>query len=241
MENLHWNPGHPLPVRGPIWLQTHGGEIRWRNIFIREIPADEANAWLASHDTDGFAPVFNGVDFLGWGGPIDGWEVFEGSLVCKRGAGGTIFTESVWKDFTARLELRLPPGGNNGLAIRYPGDGDTAYVGMCELQVLDNTAMKYAGLDPRQYHGSAYGMAAAERGFLREPGEWNFQQVTVAGSRITVELNGTVILDTDLATIEEFLGDTPHPGKDRSEGHFGLAGHGDAVEFRNIQLRPIAR
>ena len=40
----------------------------------------------------------------------------------------------------ARLEFKLPPGGNNGLAIRYPGKGDTAYVGMCELQVLDDTA-----------------------------------------------------------------------------------------------------
>mgnify|MGYP000370228801 CR=1 FL=1 len=39
-----------------------------------------------------------------------------------------------------------------------PGSGDTAYVGMCELQVLDNDAPKYAKLDPRQYHGSAYGM-----------------------------------------------------------------------------------
>ena len=27
----------PMPRDGPIQLQTHGGEIRWRNIFIREI------------------------------------------------------------------------------------------------------------------------------------------------------------------------------------------------------------
>jgi hypothetical protein len=32
----------PLPAKGPIMLQTHGGEIRWKNIFIREIPAEEA-------------------------------------------------------------------------------------------------------------------------------------------------------------------------------------------------------
>lgn len=30
------------PEKGPIQLQTHGGEIRWRNVFIREIGADEA-------------------------------------------------------------------------------------------------------------------------------------------------------------------------------------------------------
>jgi hypothetical protein len=28
-----------VPEKGPIQLQTHGGEIRWRNIFIRELPA----------------------------------------------------------------------------------------------------------------------------------------------------------------------------------------------------------
>ncbi len=43
MEN-YWDKTKPLPAKGPIMLQTHGGEIRWRNIFVREIPADEAAA-----------------------------------------------------------------------------------------------------------------------------------------------------------------------------------------------------
>ena len=30
----------PIFAEGPIQLQTHGGEIRWRNVFIREIPRD---------------------------------------------------------------------------------------------------------------------------------------------------------------------------------------------------------
>lgn len=41
MEN-YYDRTKPLPAKGPIMLQTHGGEIRWRNIFIREIPAEEA-------------------------------------------------------------------------------------------------------------------------------------------------------------------------------------------------------
>jgi hypothetical protein len=41
MEDF-WDRSKPLPAKGPIQLQTHGGEIRWRNIFIREIPAAEA-------------------------------------------------------------------------------------------------------------------------------------------------------------------------------------------------------
>jgi len=41
MEN-YWDRTKPLPEKGPIMLQTHGGEIRWRNIFVREIGAEEA-------------------------------------------------------------------------------------------------------------------------------------------------------------------------------------------------------
>ena len=36
----------PVPRTGPIQLQTHGGEIRWRNIFLREIASDEATKIL---------------------------------------------------------------------------------------------------------------------------------------------------------------------------------------------------
>ena len=108
-----------------------------------------------------------------------------------------------------------------------------------ELQVLDSEHPKYAKLDERQYHGSAYGMVPAKRGYLREAGKWNFQQVTVNGSTIRVELNGNVILDTDLNEVSEYMGNSPHPGKDRTSGYFGFAGHGDAVEFRNISIKPL--
>jgi hypothetical protein len=46
LEN-YYDRTTPIPARGPIQLQTHGGEIRWRNIFLREIPADEARAILS--------------------------------------------------------------------------------------------------------------------------------------------------------------------------------------------------
>ncbi len=106
--------------------------------------------------------------------------------MCKPEQGGTIYYNKELTDFAARLEFRLPPGGNNGLAIRYPGEGDTAYVGMCELQILDDSTTKYGKLDPRQYHGSAYGMVPAKVGYQRPVGLWNFQEVTVKGSKIKV-------------------------------------------------------
>ncbi len=240
MEN-YYDRKVPVPTQGPIQLQTHGGEIRWRNAFIREIPPDEAKKILAGDNEAAFQPLFNGRDLAGWAGPLDNYEVVNGAIRCQSGKGGTIYTEREFGDFAVRLEFKLPPGGNNGLALRYPGQGDTAYVGMCELQVLaeDYEKVHNAKLDPRQVHGSAYGMAAATTGFQRPVGEWNYQEVTVQGSRIRVELNGFVILDTDLANVKEFMANTPHPGKDRARGHFGFAGHNDPVEFRNIRIKEL--
>jgi hypothetical protein len=227
----------PIPVAGPIQLQTHGGEIRWRNIFVRDLTPAEANLWLAAIAPAWFEPVFNGSDFSGWAGALDSYEIVDDAIACRADKGGTIHTEREFGNFAARLEFKLPPGGNNGLAIRYPGEGDPAYAGMCEIQVLDDTAPKYAALDPRQYHGSAYGMVAAHRGYLREVGEWNFQEVTVAGSTITVELNGNVVLRADLSAVSSFLDDKAHPGKDRVSGTFGFAGHQSPVMFRNISIK----
>jgi len=238
MENF-WRRESPMLRRGPIQLQTHGGEIRWKNIFIREIGTDEANSILASIGNDGYESAFNGVDFSGWAGPVDNYEIENGILRCKPEKGGTIYTEKEYGDFQVRFEFKLPPGGNNGLAIRYPGSGDTAYVGMCELQILDTEDPRYAGLDPRQVHGSAYGMAAAARGYHRPTGEWNIQEVTVVGSTIKVELNGFLILNTDLSKVTEYLADSPHPGKDRTRGYFGFAGHSDPVEFRHVMIRSL--
>lgn len=242
MEN-YYDRKVPVPKRGPIQLQTHGGEIRWRNVFLREIPADEAAKLLASRGNDGFTPIFNGKDFTGWSGPVDNYEVKDGALVCKPGKGGTIYTNEEFADFTVRFEFNLPKGGNNGLAIRYPGQGDTAYVGMCELQVLDDNYEQNTGskLDPRQVHGSVYGMIPAVRGYQHAIGEWNFQEVTVRGSRITVELNGVVILDGDVSTVTEFAGNRAHPGKDRTSGYFGFAGHNDPVRYRNVSIKKLGK
>jgi hypothetical protein len=238
LEN-YWKGGLPIPARGPLQLQTHDHEIHWRNIRVREIAAEEANQILAKRASQGFKPIFNGENLAAWAGPIEHYEVKDGVLRCKPHEGGTIYYNEEFTDFTARVEFKLPPGGNNGLAIRYPGKGDTAYEGMCELQILDDGDRRYGSLDPRQSHGSAYGMVAAARGYLRPVGQWNFEEVTVMGSKIKVELNGTVILDTDLSTVKEFMANSPHPGKDRTSGFFGLAGHSDPVEFRAVSIKNL--
>jgi hypothetical protein len=239
MEN-YYDRATPVPPRGPIQLQTHGGEIRWRNIFIREIATTEANDILRSKGGDGFTDIFNGRTFDGWAGPLENYDIRDGAIVCKPDKGGTIYWNQPLTDFQARLEFKLPAGGNNGLAIRYPGEGDTAYVGMTELQVLDDNYEKVRGpIDPRQAHGSAYGMVAAARGYQRPIGEWNVQDVSVEGSTIRVELNGTVILNTDLSKVDPatYMAGRAHPGVTRTSGFFGFAGHNDPVMFRRVQIK----
>ena len=43
----YFDRSQPVLPRGPIELQTHGSEIRFRNIYVREIPAAEARAALS--------------------------------------------------------------------------------------------------------------------------------------------------------------------------------------------------
>jgi hypothetical protein len=236
MEN-YWDRKNPLPRAGKILLQTHGGEIRWRNLFVREIPPAEANEILRKHGGGGFEPAFNGKDFSGWMGALENYEVIDGAIVCKKGKGGNLLTKAEYGDHAVRLEYRLPPGGNNGLAIRCPEAGQPSTQAMCEVQILDDTAEKYARLDPRQANGSIYGMIPARKGYLRPVGEWNFMELSVRGPKIRVELNGTRIVDGDVSQVTEFMGNKAHPGKDRTRGHFGFAGHNDPVAFRRIEIK----
>ena len=237
LEN-YWERELPIYPRGQIELQNHGNTLYFRNLYIRELPSDEVNTILAAQEASKYESIFNGRDLSGWTGELKNYEVVDGAIRCKEGKGGTVFTEKQYSDFIARLEFKLPPGGNNGLAIRYPGKGAPHLDGL-ELQVLDSEDPKYAKLDSRQYHGSVYGLVAAHRGHLQPTGEWNFQQVTVRGSRVKVELNGSTILDADLSKVTESKDGAVPPGAKIKSGHFGFAGHNDPVAFRNISIREL--
>ncbi|MBK1883189.1 DUF1080 domain-containing protein [Luteolibacter pohnpeiensis] len=175
-------------------------------------------------------PLFNGKDLTGWTG--DGYVVEDGTIVCTP-AGKNLVTEGTYTSYILDFEFKLPPGGNNGLGIHYPGYGDSAYTGM-ELQILDNTAPQYANLLDTQYHGSIYKLAAAKKGFLKPVGEWNRERVSVLGPAVMVELNGEIILRQNL---DDLAARNPeHQGVKRRSGHIAFLGHGDPVAFRNIGI-----
>lgn len=242
MEN-YYKPEIPIYATGPIYLQTHGSETRFRNVFVREIPADESNRLLSKivSDEQDFKPVFNGKDLSDWIGAVDDFEVKDGAIQCKPGRGGNLFTKDEFDNFTVRFEFKLPPGGNNGLALRSPITQDQlAYAGM-EIQILDDGAPMYADIQDYQVHGSLYGLAPAARGYLRPTGEWNLQEVTLDGDKLKIQVNGFEVLNVNVAEVSKKPMDgKAHPGASRKSGHLAFCGHSDAVALRNIRVKRLS-
>jgi hypothetical protein len=112
-----------------------------------------------------------------------------------------------------------------------------------ELQILDNTDPVYANLQPYQYHGSVYGVIPAKTGYLKPLGEWNSEDVYVKGTRVKITLNGTVILDGDIANARDngAIDHNQHPGLKNKTGHIGFLGHGSLVKFRNIRIKVLSQ
>lgn len=175
-------------------------------------------------------PIFNGKDLTGWNG--EGYKVENGAIVCTP-KGRTLATENSYSDYILEFDFKLPPAGNNGIGIHYPGKGDAAYAGM-EIQVLDNSSPKYKDLKDYQFHGSIYTLKPAKKGHLKPVGEWNHQKITVNGDNVTVELNGTVINQANLSDLA--AAHPKHQGVKRRSGHITLCGHGDRVQFKNITV-----
>jgi hypothetical protein len=188
----------------------------------------------AAEPGEDWESLFDGKSLDGWEGSTAGYRAENGVLVCTT-KGGSLYTTKQYGDFMLHFEFKLTPGANNGLGVRAPRQGNPAYAGM-ELQILDNTAQKYAGLKDYQYHGSIYGVVPAKRGHLNPVGEWNSQQVICIGHHVKVVLNGTTIVDAQLDKVTPLDG-KGHPGLQRKQGHLVFCGHNAHVEFRNLRIR----
>ena len=190
----------------------------------------------------GFTPLFDGKTTAGWKlvrGRGPGYIVKDGILVCPLDGGGNLYTEKEYANFILRFEFRTEPGGNNGVGVRAPLEGDAAYAGM-EIQILDDGHAKYKGkIKSEQHHGSVYDVIPARTGFLKPAGEWNTEEIRMRGSRIRVTLNNVIILDADLSLVREPEVLEKHPGLRRTSGHIGFLGHGSLVEFRNIRIKTL--
>ncbi|HKJ68980.1 MAG TPA: DUF1080 domain-containing protein, partial [bacterium] len=228
MEN-YWERDKSISPTEQIELQAHNTTLYFRNIFLREIPREDLYE----------GPLFNGKDLTGWE-IIDGregsWHVEDNILYTQGAGGGWLSTTEQYGNFRLSLEFRVPPGGNSGVFLRAPHQGNPAYRGM-EIQVLDDYAEQYATLQPWQYTGSVYAVEAPLKRASKNANEWQRMEILCDGPRVRVTLNGTVIVNTNL--IKHMDKTDEHPGLKRRRGYIGLQNHSTRVDYRNIRIQEL--
>lgn len=177
---------------------------------------------------------------VGWqqiGGEQGGWKLQKGVLYTEGGS-GWLSTVRQYDDFVLSLEFRVPPGGNSGVFVRSPHEGDPAYQGL-EIQILDDSAEQWSHLRPDQYTGSIYDVQAPSERDAGKVGTWQRMVVECRGPRVRVALNGREVIDVDVTFYPYKV--ASHPGLTRRSGYIGLQNHGSKIEFRKIRLHELTQ
>ncbi len=217
---------------GHIGIQVEvpkGGQFLLRNLCLTEL---------------GFASMFNGQNFAGWEGagqPADTcWKIENGLLVCTGQKGPWLRTCREYDNFSMRFDYLLAVGGNSGVYVRVPQDGnhhrenDTKPPAGFEVQVLDDAAKEHAKLKDYQYSASIYDIAGANPRNTRPPGEWNTLEIVCDGDRVITRHNGVIVTD---------INGESHPliKLRQLNGFLGLQNHSTEVKFRNLRIGPPVR
>ena len=245
-------PGEPVYAQGRIELAGQGAPVAFRNLWINELPSTPVFSLPADEAAAGYEVLFDGRSLHKWTGNTINYVPLDGTIdvTATYGGSGNLYTVGEYGDFILRFEFRfLTEGVNNGIGIRTPMGVDAAFHGM-EIQILDHDAPIYKGISDYQQHGSVYGVIPAERVKFGELGEWNTEEIRAVGDRITVTVNGRVILDGNIreacqgynvsedgSKVNPYTADhRNHPGLFNKSGHIGLLGHGAGIQFRNLRV-----
>lgn len=195
---------------------------------------------------------------------LAGWSIHEGrpgtwsregDVITAKGIGaGWLLSDISYSDFIMRFDYRLSKAANSGVAVRCSSDGNPTYTGM-EVQLIDDSAPKYADLRPTQYTGSLYYRVAPEtRAQLAPAGEWNTCEIRCLGAYLEILINGQSVNRIALRN-----GAAPNPLGEQDIvptayssaswnlderppiGRLALQSHPTGVEFRNPRLVNLAK
>jgi type 1 glutamine amidotransferase len=194
----------------------------------------------------GFKALFNGKDLTGWkgqvGNPIERakmspeelikrqaeadekmrahWSVQDGILLFD-GKGDNLCTAKDYGDFELFLDFKLEENGDSGVYLR----------GTPQVQIWDTKLFNTGsgGLYNNQKHPSKP-LSMADRPI----GQWNTLFIRMVGERVTVKLNGQLVVDN--VVLENYW--------DRSQpvfatGPIELQNHGNRLYFRNIYIKEL--
>jgi hypothetical protein len=244
------------PRKGYICLESEGSPVWFRNICVQELPGPVLPPEHVAMDGAGYVRLFDGASLRGWKeteGKQGHWTPRNGTLVYD-GKGDTLWSEQSYGDFELVADWRWtkehqgkmqrPFIGADGNEVKNP-DGTTKTVEVEErdsgIYLRGNTKSQInmwlwpcgSGeiwgyrTDPRQ--PAEVRAACTPKSAQDKPvGEWNRFVIRALGDRVTVSLNGVVVID------QARLQGMP------ATGPIGLQSHGCPVEFQNIFIRPLA-
>lgn len=227
--------------------QTVQPAVRTQDILTTK---NVENTLTAEEKAKGFRLLFDGKTTNGWRGfkqqaAPAGWQAVDGALT-RAGTGGDIMTADKFGSFELQLEWKIAPGGNSGIMFHVSEDAEETYYTGPEFQILDNGAHK-DGKDPLTSAGACYALYAPSKDVTRPPGTWNSVRLVVNGRRVQHWLNGTKVVEYDMASADwkqkvaaSKFKEWPQFGT-FPEGHIVLQDHGDRVAYRNIKIRTLGR
>ncbi len=228
---------------GHIGFLGHGDRVAFRKIHIGELPpiANEAGVKAA-----GYTRIFDGKSLQGWKHTPEtrNWYVTNGILKHdgKPGPIQDLWTEKSYKDFTLVFDWRW--SGRGPVKSQPIVQADGTQQGAAEIEEFDsgiylrgNTKSQVNLWNWNVGSGEVYGyrtdpkmpaeVKAAVTPKVRADlpyGEWNRTMITLVGDRLTVSLNGRVVINN-----------AQLPGIP-AEGPVGLQHHGSAIDFANIWI-----
>lgn len=227
------------------WL-GHGDRVAFRKIRIAELPP------VANDDgvkAAGFTKIFDGTTLTGWKHTPEttNWTAAQGILKHngKPGPINDLWTEKSYGDFTLVCDWRwsgrgprkaqpavMPDGSENGTAEIEEVDSGIYLRGNSKSQVnLWNWTVGSGEVygyrkDPAMPAEVKAGVTPKTKAD-RPQGEWNRTMITLKGDRLTVTLNGQLVIDN-----------AQLPGVPAS-GPIGLQHHGGAIDFANLWLKEL--
>ena len=214
-------------------MELTGSERGWVAIGARGCGASIAVAQAELTET-GFHPLFDGTSLTGWEGADSSadrcWKAEQECIVCTGSEGPWLRSQRTWTNFELRLEYRILPGGNSGVFVRVPADGNHHGPGSgIEVQILDDASPRYRDLKPYQFSGSLYAIEPAEPGSTLPAGQWNTLGIRCMGRHYQVTHNGRLVVDRTEQQCPELV-------QRLTTGYFGLQNHSEQVWFRHLRV-----
>ncbi len=186
--------------------------------------------------------LWNNADLAGWklvlkdaaADPAAAWDAANGVLRLHGGATGYLRTEMAFSDYRLHLEWRwpagAPPKSNSGVLLHLRGE-DRVWPACIQVQLKIGSAGELIGMETDIPGASP----AATAGQMRSPrladasektaGEWNACDIYANKDTLEVHVNG--------------VRQNRVEGLPVRTGAIGLQLEGQAVEFRNLWLRPL--